>query len=299
MRVSCTALAKAAGAGLREAADHDPDDPRRSEDAQGHQHRHQHREQPEDRTGHPVGILPPALAQEPRVHRDEGGREHSLAEEVLEDVGDAERGGEGAGQRRGAQVVGEHTLADQPHQPRGEDPQRHQRGAPARARGGCGGLGHGRLLLTCMRSSPHRAPLSPHGKGSGHRRRGEPPEGARRAAPTGRLRRHHRRGRRDGPGRVPEERCRRGHHRSGHAQARRDGGPEGHQRRGARGAGDHHHRARDGGFGGGGHQARGVRLRHQALRPDRAQQRAREGDPHPRVRAAQRPRRDRPPLAGG
>ena len=101
-------------------------------------------QQPEHRAGHPVGVLAAALAEEPGVDRDEGGGEHPLAEEVLQDVGDAERGGEGAGQRRGAQVVGEDPLADQPHQPRGEDAQRHQRGAPARAPGWCGGVGHGR-----------------------------------------------------------------------------------------------------------------------------------------------------------
>ena len=131
MRVSCTALAKAAGPVSAKPPTTMPTIhgaakmPRATSTATS-------TEKPEDRARDPVGVLAPALAEEPRVDRDEGGREYALAEEVLEDVRDPERGGEGAGERRGAQVVGEDTLADQPHQPRGEDPQRHQRGAPAR-----------------------------------------------------------------------------------------------------------------------------------------------------------------------
>ena len=127
-------LGEGRGPGLGEATHHQPDDPRRAEDPQRHQQRHHQREQPEHRPCHPVGVL--ALRpspEEPGVDGDERGREHPLAEEVLEDVGDPQRGGEGPGERRDAEEVGEGPLTDEAHQPREEDAQRHQRGAPARA----------------------------------------------------------------------------------------------------------------------------------------------------------------------
>ena len=48
-----------------------------------------------------------------RVHRDEGGRQHALAEQVLQEVRDAEGGVERVGGVRQAEVVREDALAHQ------------------------------------------------------------------------------------------------------------------------------------------------------------------------------------------
>ena len=59
----------------------------------------------------PLRLLLAPLGEEPRVDRDEGGRERPLAEEVLEGVRDLESRLEGVGGLRIAEVVGKGTFA--------------------------------------------------------------------------------------------------------------------------------------------------------------------------------------------
>jgi hypothetical protein len=50
---------------------------------------------------------------EPRVDGDEGGGEHALAEEVLQEVGNAKGGAKGVGGVGVAEVVSEDAVADE------------------------------------------------------------------------------------------------------------------------------------------------------------------------------------------
>ncbi len=103
---------------------------RRGEHAQRHQRRGRGGEQPGGCAGHAVGLLLLAAGQQVGVDGDERAREHALAEQVLQEVGDAQRGVEDAGDRPAAQVVGEDPLADEAAHPRQEDAGRDQRGVP-------------------------------------------------------------------------------------------------------------------------------------------------------------------------
>ena len=59
-------------------------------------------------------LLVLAPRAEAGVDRDERRGEHAFAEQVLQEVGDPERGVERVGRVGGAEVVGEDALADQP-----------------------------------------------------------------------------------------------------------------------------------------------------------------------------------------
>lgn len=102
----------------------------RSEDAQRHD---EHEQCPEGGAREPSR---PRVAVEPelRVDRDEGRAERALAEEVLRDVSDPERGRDRVGRFTGAEVVGDDLLPREADEARREDPDRDERGAAPAAR---------------------------------------------------------------------------------------------------------------------------------------------------------------------
>ena len=100
------------------------DEQRRGENAGQDDRAHHQREQRQDGAGHAVGIAPAALCDERRVDRDERRRQRAFAEQILEKVGNAERGAEGVGFGAETEIVREDTLPDQAGQPRQQDARR-------------------------------------------------------------------------------------------------------------------------------------------------------------------------------
>src|SRR5262249_20683613 len=105
------------------------------------------------------------LGEEARVDRDERRRQDTLAEEVLEEVRDAERGLERAGGVGVAEVMREDALADEARDAReedaGADRQRREPAAPLGAFMGGGGCGHTSSNLSSPSFSRLQAILSP------------------------------------------------------------------------------------------------------------------------------------------
>ncbi len=112
--------------------------------------------------GHAARFLLVLARKQVRVDRDERGREHALAEQVLEEIGDAEGGIEGVGGVRcEAEVVGEDAQAHQAHDAAEQDPSRHQEGGTA-----------GRFVLPVLRQATRLA-----WRGGGRRGRHQPETG--------------------------------------------------------------------------------------------------------------------------
>ena len=101
------------------------DEQRRGQHAEQHQDADHEREQRADGARHLPRLDLVAGTEQAGVHRDEGGGERALAEEVLEQVRDAERGGEGVGRVADAEVVPQHPHPDEPDHAAGQDAQRH------------------------------------------------------------------------------------------------------------------------------------------------------------------------------
>ena len=97
------------------------DEQRRGEHAGEDDRAHHQREERQDGAGHAVGIAPLALCDERRVDRDERRRQRAFAEQILQNVGNAERRAEGVGFGAEAEVVREDALPDQAGQPRQQD----------------------------------------------------------------------------------------------------------------------------------------------------------------------------------
>ena len=83
-----------------------------------------------DRARDPRRLLVVLLGEQPRVDRDEGRRQHALAEEVLQEVRDAERRREGVGRVGQSEVVREDALAHEPRDATEQDAGRDQRREP-------------------------------------------------------------------------------------------------------------------------------------------------------------------------
>ena len=81
------------------------DQVRRGQHAEQHQHRRGQRQNRGDRAGHAARFLLVALGQQARVDRNERRREHALAEQVLQKVGNAEGRVEGVGGIRQSEIV--------------------------------------------------------------------------------------------------------------------------------------------------------------------------------------------------
>ena len=89
------------------------DQVRRGQHAQRDQDRNPEREHRAHAPRQRLGRFLVALAQKLAVDRDEGGREHALAEQVLQDVGDADAGLEGVGGVGVAEVMREDAFANE------------------------------------------------------------------------------------------------------------------------------------------------------------------------------------------
>ena len=96
---------------------------------------HRRREQPQRPAGErlrPWDLAPPEAA---RIDRNERGAQRPLAEQVLGDVRQPQRGAEGVGDPAVSEVVGEDALAHEPHQPREHDGRADDHGRTPRAGG--------------------------------------------------------------------------------------------------------------------------------------------------------------------
>jgi hypothetical protein len=120
--------------GAVEAGRDGVDQPGRGQHAGQHQRRGGQRQNGTDGAGHAAGLLFVAFGQQAGVNRNERGREYALAEQVLQEIGDAEGGVEGVGGVREAEVMGEDALADEADQAAEQDAGADQRGVTA---GGC------------------------------------------------------------------------------------------------------------------------------------------------------------------
>ncbi len=107
----------------------EPDEKRCRHDAGQHEHRRHQREQGRHGPGDSRGSLPLVARDERRVDRDERRRQRPFAEQVLQEVWNAERRHECiGGVRLQAEVMREHALADEAGQPAAQDAERDERG---------------------------------------------------------------------------------------------------------------------------------------------------------------------------
>src|SRR5690606_19798758 len=102
---------------------------------------------------------------QPCVYRDEGGRQHSLAEQVLQEIRDPERGRERVGRVGNAEVRGEEPLPYEPENAAQQNACCDQRRSASSARtsgagrcrsGGAGGA-HGAVARAAVGSTSARA----------------------------------------------------------------------------------------------------------------------------------------------
>ena len=111
--------------GALEARRDEVDEERRRQDAKEHQHADHERKQSADGARHLPRFHLVARTQQAGVDRDERRRERALAEQVLQQVRNAERRGEGVRGIADAEVVTEHPHPHQPDDAAGQDAQRH------------------------------------------------------------------------------------------------------------------------------------------------------------------------------
>ena len=125
-----------------EAGREDLDEHVRERDARECDRARDEREQRADGARDERGLRVLALGLQPRVDRDERRGQHALAEQVLQQIRNAQRRAKRAGIGRDPEVVRDRTLADQPGEARQHDPRLHRERAAAAARG----LGHRRIV---------------------------------------------------------------------------------------------------------------------------------------------------------
>ena len=98
------------------------DEQRRRDDADEHEHRDDEREQRGHRAGHAVRFAAIAAREQRRIDRNERSRERPFAEQVLQEIRDAERRRERVGGVVAeAEVVREDALANEASQPAQEN----------------------------------------------------------------------------------------------------------------------------------------------------------------------------------
>ena len=148
------------------------DDQVRDEGCGQHAEQHDHRrsERQDGRYGarYTAGFLLVFLGQQLRVNGNKRGREHALAEQRLQHVGDAERRAPRGGYRGEPEHSRKNPLADKSDEPREQDSGGHQHGMPAGAfalfeRGHLSELlqhGGAHFLRTAVASQVRRAHLS-------------------------------------------------------------------------------------------------------------------------------------------
>jgi hypothetical protein len=124
---------------------------RSQQDAQSRDYRDHEGEEPRDGPRDPSRRLSIPPRDQASVLRDQRRGEDAFAEEVLEEVGDSERGGDRVG-GDGAlpEVVGDDALANQPEDPTGENAGRDERGRAASRRGQGENLRNGTCVLTSV-----------------------------------------------------------------------------------------------------------------------------------------------------
>ena len=98
------------------------------------QARHREGEQAEDGGGDHVRLVFRLMGEQTGVHRDEGGRERPFAEEVLQEIRDAEGGPEGVGRIGASKVMRKDAVPYKTGDAAECDAQRHQRCVAARLR---------------------------------------------------------------------------------------------------------------------------------------------------------------------
>ena len=126
------------------------DEPGRGEDAGDGKQGGDEEEEREDGFGELGGFLVALLGAEARVDGDEGGRKHALAEEVLQEIGNAKRGAKCVGGIGVAEVVGEDAVAHEADEAAEQDAD----GDEKRMRfGGCAaGWGGQRMIIETRNS---------------------------------------------------------------------------------------------------------------------------------------------------
>jgi hypothetical protein len=110
-----------------EAGREEIDQQRRRRDAESDERGHRQRERGAHRARDAPRAGDVALGEEPRIHRDERRREHALAEQVLQQVGNAERGLQRVGDGGVSEVVRQRALAHEAGDAAREDARRDQR----------------------------------------------------------------------------------------------------------------------------------------------------------------------------
>ena len=111
----------------------DPDQVRRQQDTDQHEHGRGERQDRAHRSGHAAGFLLVALGEQARVHRNEGRGEHAFAEQVLQEIRDAEGGVEGIGLIELAEVVRKDALPHQSDDAADQNPRGYQKRVAAGA----------------------------------------------------------------------------------------------------------------------------------------------------------------------
>jgi hypothetical protein len=142
----------------------------RADDAEQRDQRGDQRQQRADRARDPRGLRFATLGKQPRIDRDERGREHALTEQVLQEVRDAQRGPERIRRGGEAHVVGDRALADEAGDARQEDAGADRHRTAEASRRGWAGVRHGgdcrrrlssrqasgNARAACLISTPHR-----------------------------------------------------------------------------------------------------------------------------------------------
>ena len=145
-----------------EARKEQPDQPWGQQDAEEAESGHDGKQQSEDGTRQRAGLAPPALADQPAVHRNEGRRKRLVSEQVLERVGRPERGGDDIRQGPGSGETRDDGLPDQPEHAAGQhahpDTRRTARGTTRAI--SSGGLRQGQSERLTTTRSPRRSTVA-------------------------------------------------------------------------------------------------------------------------------------------
>ena len=119
--------------GAFETRGDDPDQVRRQQDTDQHEHRRGQRQDRADRSGYAAGFLLVALGEQARVHGNEGRGKHAFAKQILQEIRDAKGGVERIGLIELAEVMGKDALPHQSDDAADQNPRGHQKSVAAGA----------------------------------------------------------------------------------------------------------------------------------------------------------------------
>ena len=131
-----------------------------AQDTEQNEQRGAQGEQSRDGAGGLARLLLVLAGEQVRVDGNEGSGQHPFAEQVLQDVGDAERGLEHVGGVGVAEVVREHPVTDESGDAAEEDPCSNEDGKALGACRGRGGIGRGHEMFQTRRSGQLGMPAS-------------------------------------------------------------------------------------------------------------------------------------------